>query len=534
MNNMQISDLKNNNLSQAQTLRPGERVLVEVLRGNQSGLAMVLLKDRVMQAEVQTMVQAGERFFAIVGEKQAEGILLVRADRPAAEQSGTAEKLDGSLIKLLSKGDAPAGQAGKTAGTAERPESARLLVEVLKGNQNGPAAILLNGRPMLAKMDVPVRAGDRFFAVAAEPEADGVVAIKTDLTAKEIANLREKPVERPNNQVLQRGILSNDSEVARLVRHMPEQRSDWKSWLDTLKNADPLKNSDTLKSVLKNFNLPEWQSMEKEGSAKIIDFLKKMGVEYEAGLSHLSQERVVQTPARSPAQSPARLAVPEGTPPGGGRQAAPGLERGTAGTAATVTTAAKSHWTQPGWTQNAEALEQDKLSQTLKGALLKELTLVHPRQAAQHQVLNQVLDHITSQQLWLQSGADDNAFFLLYLPLKYPNGDVNEVRIAAEAKRKGAKIDYQHCRVAFLTHTEQLGDVGVDVWLGSEGVDMRLLSDQPEEVRSLMEALWPETRERISHQGWQVRSVEVSRLDLNTEFLRFVQGAKRSGVDLQG
>jgi hypothetical protein len=539
VNNIQLTDIKSNVLWLGQ-MRPGERLLVEVIKGNQSGLATILLKDRYVQAEIEAFVQAGERFFAIVGEKQAEGILLVRADRPP-EQAASAlpgnpeqaakQSAEGTLIKVLPRETPPnRSEILKPAAVPTRLEGERTLVEVIKGNQSGLALVLAKGQYVQAKIDVPVQAGERFFAVLTEQNAEGIMFLKkADIAAAPLPEApegAERPADRLNAQVLQRGILTNDREILRLVQQLPERGGDWQVWRETIRTAEPLKQ------LLAYLEIPEWPEMETEGMEKIVKFLQKMGIEYEAKLLYQApvqrqEAELGQQPGQQPLREPGELAraAAETLNPAVAPKPKEGQELKIPRHAAEVMGAAAADGPE----------EPEAVKETLKGAVLKELAALAARNSEppHHRVLTQMLDHITSQQLWLQSGAAENAFFLLCLPLRN-QGEMNEVRIAAEAKRKGTKLDVQHCRLAFLTSTEYLGEIGIDAWLGSEGIDVKILSADPEELTGLLDEAWPDARHRITNQGWPVKSMAVSRLESDSEFMRFIQGNKRSGVDLQG
>ncbi|MHB8075286.1 hypothetical protein [Desulfosporosinus fructosivorans] len=180
----------------------------------------------------------------------------------------------------------------------------------------------------------------------------------------------------------------------------------------------------------------------------------------------------------------------------------------------------------------AKEVEKNSLQETFKFALLKALQgqdgLVNHDS---EEILTNLLQKLTGQQLWIKTGALDNAYLLLHLPLLNQEQFV-PTQIAIESARNGGKMDEQHCRVGIQMDTLQLGQVGIDAYFYEDSVTFRVLTDGHLPTQLLEEAL-PETRTQFAKLGFNLTKIETGELGQNLEFQNFLQGSRRSGVDIQ-
>ncbi|SPF56763.1 conserved hypothetical protein [Candidatus Desulfosporosinus infrequens] len=181
----------------------------------------------------------------------------------------------------------------------------------------------------------------------------------------------------------------------------------------------------------------------------------------------------------------------------------------------------------------AKEVEKNNLRETFKFKLLEGIQnqegqdLHDPDGPLAH-----LLQKITGQQLWFKTGALDNAFMLLHLPL-FNQGQLVPVQIAIESARKGSKMDEQHCRVAIQIETQQLGDIGIDAYFNQDLLTFRVLTRNLPFLPQLLEAVMPETKEGFAKLGFNLAKVETGDLDQSLEFQNFLRGIRRSGVDVQ-
>ncbi|KJR47868.1 hypothetical protein UF75_1724 [Desulfosporosinus sp. I2] len=178
-------------------------------------------------------------------------------------------------------------------------------------------------------------------------------------------------------------------------------------------------------------------------------------------------------------------------------------------------------------------VEKNSLKETLKYTLLQALSTSEGQNFDDPEgVLAQLLQKITGQQLWFKTGAMDNAYMLLHLPL-LNRETIVPVKVAIESARKGPKMDEKHCRIAIQIETQVLGDLGIDAFFNQDTLSFRVLTRDLEFFPQLLEEVMPETRARFAKLGFIIDKVEIGELDKNLEFQSFLQGSRRSGVDIQ-
>ena len=179
----------------------------------------------------------------------------------------------------------------------------------------------------------------------------------------------------------------------------------------------------------------------------------------------------------------------------------------------------------------AKEIEKNSLKDTFKFALLEALQNQGGLDDTEGTVTN-LLQKLTGQQLWLKTGALDNAYLLLHLPLLNQEQLV-PVQVAIESARKGGKMDEQHCRVGIQMETQQLGQVGIDAFFYGDSLTLRVLTNDLQFFPQLLEGVLPETRTQFAKLGFNLTKIETGDLAQNLEFQNFLQGSRRSGVDIQ-
>jgi hypothetical protein len=181
----------------------------------------------------------------------------------------------------------------------------------------------------------------------------------------------------------------------------------------------------------------------------------------------------------------------------------------------------------------AKEVEKNSLKDTFKFALIEAIQkqegedLYSPDGPLAH-----LLQKLTGQQLWFKTGALDNAYLLLHLPLLNQEQLV-PVQIAIESARKGGKMDEQHCRVGIQMETQQLGQVGIDAFFDVDSLTFRVLTRDLQFLPQLIEEVLPETRTQFAKLGFNLTKIETGDLAQAIEFQNFLQGSRRSGVDIQ-
>jgi hypothetical protein len=178
----------------------------------------------------------------------------------------------------------------------------------------------------------------------------------------------------------------------------------------------------------------------------------------------------------------------------------------------------------------AKETEKNSLKETFKFTLLEAL---QNQEGQDHEgILGNLLQKFTGQQLWFKTGALDNAYLLLHLPLVNKDQLV-PVQIAVESARKGGRMDEQHCRVGIQLETQQLGKVGIDAFFYDDSLNLRVLTRDLQFLPQLLEVVLPETRIQFAKLGFNLTKLETGDLDQAIEFQKFLEGSRRSGVDLQ-
>lgn len=271
-------------------------------------------------------------------------------------------------------------------------------------------------------------------------------------------------------QVIERG-LSKNQEIIALLKSFPTNMGVFSSLLGSLQGTSI---ADELLINLKKA-IPQWNSFsDDKGIDELLASLKKLGLNYE--------QRIQQIPSLD---------------------------------------------------DSAREIEKQSLLETFKGMLLKAIQSQTSEELSDSDSpVMQLLQKITGQQLWFKSGALDNAYVLLHIPFFYQEDMFVPVQIALESARKGQKMDEQHCRIAILADTQELGEIGIDAYFNENSFTCKVLSKDLTILPELLKAVIPETKERFAKLGFHLERVEVGEIDQNLEFEKFLKGSRRTGVDI--
>ncbi|MDQ7093948.1 hypothetical protein REC12_10135 [Desulfosporosinus sp. PR] len=264
--------------------------------------------------------------------------------------------------------------------------------------------------------------------------------------------------------------LPPNQELLTLVREFPLIGSE-----ASLEEALQGSLSDEFLAALRK-SFPQWESLSGEnGAQKIIECLRKLGLNYEQRILQMSKLN-----------------------------------------------------------SQAKELEKESLRNTLKFSLLDAVQKQKEEYLSNSPgVLARLLDKITGQQLWLKTGTLNNGYVLVDLPLMNQE-EFMPLRVGLESARKGSKMDEKHCRVAIQLETKGLGVIGIDAFFDQDAVTMNILTADTSTLSELVENVLPETKVQFARLGFKVLKVTIENLDQNIEFQNFLQGLRRSGVDVAG
>ena len=174
---------------------------------------------------------------------------------------------------------------------------------------------------------------------------------------------------------------------------------------------------------------------------------------------------------------------------------------------------------------------QAELKRSLKGILLSLLTRGGGN-GDEKSLATNLLDRLTGQQILLQGGNSEAPFYLMEIPLQ-SEGELYNQTLAIKASRKGNKLDLDHCRLALRAETPTLGELGLEGWIYEAQLTLKVFSDNPERLQSLVEENFAHTREIFNQMGMSLHPITVGPLETADEFHRFLKGELREGVDYQ-
>ena len=344
----------------------------------------------------------------------------------------------------------------------------RLLVEVVHKISEGEGTIRVKGQNMLALLETSTQVGEKFWVKVGNLNEGGILLVREPFLGK-LGEISSAP--QQIQQLTERG-LPNSHEIIALVKSFPTSKmGEFSSLFGSM-----LPGVSITEELLINLRkaIPQWDSLSDDnGVEELLASLRKLGLNYEQRIQQML-----------------KLDYP------------------------------------------AKEIEKNSLKDTFKGRLLEAIQSQEGEDPYDSDSpLARLLQKITGQQLWLKTGVMDNAYMLLHFPLLNHEQFV-PVQIAIESARKGLKMDEQHCRIAILVETQELGEIGIDAFFNEDSFFCRVLSNDLPFLPQLLESVIPETRERFAKLGFNLGRVEMGELQQNPEFQNFLQGSRRSGVDI--
>ena len=345
----------------------------------------------------------------------------------------------------------------------------QLLVEVIQKNDDNQGTIRVDGQTLSALLETSAQAGDKFWVRVGQVEEGFLLFLRNPQAAD--ANSVSAAAGSPEFQAaMERGV-PLQPEVVALVQDFPLTDAP-----RLLTNLSGVFNPEFMTELKKTF--PEWSTLSGEkGAEQIIECLRKLGIDYEQRLGQLAK-----------------------------------LD------------------------PQMKETEKEALRTTLKSAVLLGLnrqSTAGEETGEEYVSLTQVLRDITGQQLWLKTGALDNAYLLFNLPLKNRE-EYFPAKVGIEGSRKGLKLDDKHCRIGLSLETENLGLVGVDAFFNQDTLTLRILSQDPAGLQEIVPDVLSETQAKFAKLGFSLGNIATGDIDKNPEFRDFLRGQKRSGVDLRG
>lgn len=259
-------------------------------------------------------------------------------------------------------------------------------------------------------------------------------------------------------------------ELATLIREFPISEGE----ASIFKNIQGVLSDELLTNLRKSF--PKWEYLSKgNGAEEIVECLRKLGINYEHRLQQMGM-----------------------------------LD------------------------SKDKELEKESIKSTLKFSVLTEINKqTEEKNFDPEGPLASLLDKITGQQLWYKTGTLNNGYVLLQLPLMNQEQFMS-VKIGIESARKGLKMDEKHCRVAIQLETDCLGVIGIDAFFNQDSMNINVLSHDHLSLPEVIEEVLPETKIQFARLGFMLTKVGTEDLDHNLEFQQFLQGLRRSGVDIEG
>ncbi|HBW36744.1 hypothetical protein [Desulfosporosinus sp. BICA1-9] len=344
----------------------------------------------------------------------------------------------------------------------------RLLVEVVQKNGEGQGTIRVKGQDIFAILQTSTELGDKFWVKVGDIKDGNLLLVREPLLGKQV----DIPVvPQQLQQFTERGLPNNLDILTLLKTFISANTGLLGTVMASLKGSI---SEDFMLNFIKS--IPKWEELSEEnGAEELVEGLRKLGLNY---------EQRIQLMLKSDSQT--------------------------------------------------KEAEKNSLKETLKYALLQALQSPEEQNldGPDRELALMLLQKITGQQLWLKSGAMDNAYMLLHLPLYYRE-DILPVQIAIESARKGSKMDEKHCRIAIQIETQALGDIGIDAYFNQDVLSFHVLTRDLQFLPQLLEEVMPETKEVFAKLGFTIGKVGTADLDTNLEFQNFLRGSRRSGVDIQ-
>lgn len=345
----------------------------------------------------------------------------------------------------------------------------RLRVEIISLESNQEGTISLDGKLIEAKIEAGFRAGDQFWATVKKVGNDGIVLSKADVPPQ-----TDGLADARSRILINRGFPPDPVISRQLEKFISDNSSPVFSIINS-KNPVVSKVLDLFFRIT-----PKWEKLSGLNFQSLADYLCRLGLEYE---SNLVKSRRTMSNRRSPANF-----------------------------------------------QETVFGDRTMLKMNLLQLAAGDSASLSPEDKA---ALTALLDDITGQQLWIQTGAEKNAYFLMHIPLQ-DNGMVYQAKIAVESRRHGNNIDLNHCRFALQVDTPNLGKVGADLTIYENRIHICLLHEDKNELEQIIPEYFDLTSRGFASIGYCLEQISVHNFEDYPGFDSFLTGKPRSGVDLTG
>lgn len=357
----------------------------------------------------------------------------------------------------------------------------KFLIEVIRIYPGGKAQIRIAGQVIPALLEISVQPGEKFWAGVQKIDESGIVLARdkninpakdTSLDAQRIGRLYIEFGQNKDNSLssLLRQVLSEGKSTP-----VPSEDKSLQNMEGTKNTTSEhyanLKGRELIASFISN-HIPQWSNLNKDGFMQLFLLFRGLGLDYERRLKNLDtmSEQDVQNIQR-------------------------------------------------------------ELKKSLKGIVLSLLN-EGDSDGNEKSLVASLLERLTGQQILLQGGNPEVPFYLMEIPLQ-SEGELYTQRLAIKASRKGKKIDLSHCRLALHAETPTLGELGIEGWIYEAQLTLKVLSDNPDYLYSLINENFSQTCETFRQMGINLNPIGVAPLKTAEEFHRFLKGELREGVDYQ-
>ena len=534
-----------------QGIQPGQRFLIEVIHRDPSGKAQIRIGGQVIPALLETSAQPGEKFLATVQRIDASGIVLARdkstiGDKAAllnpqgierlyiefgqnkenslsnllrqilSDGKGTSVPSDGKGVPVPSDGKgtpvpsdgkgapvpsdgkgAPVPSDGKGAPVPSDGKGAPVPSDgkgtpVPSDRKGAPVPNDGKGAPVPSNgKGTPVPSDGKGTPVPSDGKGTPVPSDGKGTPVPSDGKGTPVPSDGKGTPILSDGkgapvandgkgapVLSDGKSSPVLNEAKVVQLSEGKNLNapgSVQNDSDAERIGLTSKELIASFvnnTVPQWSSLSKDGFMQLFLLFRGLGLDYERRLKNLDSSK---DPEKSNLQA--------------------------------------------------------ELKRSLKGILLSLLTRGGGN-GDEKSLATNLLDRLTGQQILLQGGNSEAPFYLMEIPLQ-SEGELYNQTLAIKASRKGNKLDLDHCRLALRAETPTLGELGLEGWIYEAQLTLKVFSDNPERLQSLVEENFAHTREIFNQMGMSLHPITVGPLETADEFHRFLKGELREGVDYQ-
>lgn len=158
----------------------------------------------------------------------------------------------------------------------------------------------------------------------------------------------------------------------------------------------------------------------------------------------------------------------------------------------------------------SQVLGTTQASESMKATVLQALQLTDVP-ASIKEPLNQLLNHITGQQMMLSTERNQSMFthITMYVPIKDDQGgQTAAIHVQTRRDRKG-QLDAENCRIVFDLNMKQLGQTLVDLNVVNKIVSINIWNDASY-IEPLVNSMRPEMIEAMQKTGYSLSSIKTT------------------------